>query len=114
MSSSRTYSSITGPRTQKIKEGTRTWPYSRKRGFDEDGDGKNVWYENRDTLLKYGVIEEAESVGRSPIYRMDMDDPVFPAAGSARTRSGSAKRDGGVTDSSALDRSQDLGSSRED
>lgn len=38
----------------------------------------DTWYEHRDTLVDvYGVIEEAEPAGNSPMYRVDMDDPII-------------------------------------
>lgn len=36
----------------------------------------DTWYEHRDDLLRFGVIEEAEPAGNSPMYRVDMDDPL--------------------------------------
>ena len=36
-----------------------------------------TWYRNRDALLDtYGVIEEAGSAGNSPLYRVDMENPI--------------------------------------
>lgn len=36
----------------------------------------DTWYEHRDDLLAYGVIEEAGHAGNSPLYRVDMDDEI--------------------------------------
>lgn len=37
----------------------------------------DTWYEHRDDLINlYGVIEEAGNAGNSPLYRVDMDDPI--------------------------------------
>lgn len=38
--------------------------------------GRNAWYDNRDELLEVGAIEEAGSAGNSPMYRVNMDDPL--------------------------------------
>jgi len=36
-----------------------------------------TWYRNRDALLDtYGVIEEAGNAGNSPLYRVDMENPI--------------------------------------
>lgn len=38
----------------------------------------DTWYQHRDELVDvYGVIEEADPVGNSPMYRVDMDDPII-------------------------------------
>ena len=36
----------------------------------------DTWYQHRDDLLAYGVIEEAAPAGNSPMYRVDMDHPI--------------------------------------
>lgn len=36
----------------------------------------DTWYDHRDDLLAYGVIEEAGQAGNSPLYRVDMDDEI--------------------------------------
>jgi hypothetical protein len=36
----------------------------------------DTWYDHRDDLLAYGVIEEAGNAGNSPLYRVDMDDEI--------------------------------------
>lgn len=38
--------------------------------------GANAWYDNRDDLLDLGVVEQAGHAGNSPLYRVDMDDPI--------------------------------------
>jgi hypothetical protein len=38
---------------------------------------RDTWYEHRDRLVeRYQVIEEAGHAGNSPLYRVDMDDPI--------------------------------------
>lgn len=36
----------------------------------------DIWYEHWDALVAYGVIEKAGQAGNSPLYRVDMDDPI--------------------------------------
>lgn len=37
----------------------------------------DTWYKHRDELIEtYGVIEEAGNMGNSPLYRVDMEDPL--------------------------------------
>jgi hypothetical protein len=37
----------------------------------------DTWYRHRDDLIeRYGVIEEAGHAGNSPMYRVDMDNPI--------------------------------------
>lgn len=37
-----------------------------------------TWYDHRDLLVeRYQVIEEAGNAGNSPLYRVDMDDPII-------------------------------------
>ena len=36
----------------------------------------DTWYEHRDDLLKFGVMEEAEPAGNSPMYRANREDPI--------------------------------------
>ena len=36
----------------------------------------DTWYKYREDLLDYGVIEEAEAAGNSPMYRVNLDDPI--------------------------------------
>ena len=37
-----------------------------------------TWYEHRDDLIHdYGVIEEAGKMGNSPLYRVDMENPII-------------------------------------
>lgn len=38
--------------------------------------GANAWYDNRDDLLELGVVRRAGQAGNSPLYRVDMDDPI--------------------------------------
>ena len=38
---------------------------------------QHTWYEHRDDLLDYGVVEEAGSAGNSPLYRVDMEHPII-------------------------------------
>jgi hypothetical protein len=40
---------------------------------------RNAWYDNKETLIdRYAVIEEAESAGNSPMYRVNRDnDPII-------------------------------------
>lgn len=38
--------------------------------------GTNAWYDNRDDLLDLGVVEHVGNAGNSPLYRVDMDDPI--------------------------------------
>lgn len=38
--------------------------------------GTNAWYDNRDDLLDLGVVQRAGHAGNSPLYRVDMDDPI--------------------------------------
>jgi hypothetical protein len=40
------------------------------------GVGRSSWYEHVDDLLAFGVIEQADKAGNSPLYRADMDDPI--------------------------------------
>jgi hypothetical protein len=38
---------------------------------------QHTWYEHRDELVDvYGVIEEAGNAGNSPLYRVDMENPI--------------------------------------
>lgn len=38
---------------------------------------QHTWYEHRDELVDvYGVVEEAGSAGNSPLYRVDMENPI--------------------------------------
>lgn len=37
----------------------------------------DTWYKHRDDLINlYGVIEEVENTSGSPVYRVNMDDPI--------------------------------------
>ena len=37
----------------------------------------DTWYKHRDDLIHdYGVIEEAGNMGNSPLYRVDMENPI--------------------------------------
>lgn len=37
----------------------------------------DTWYNHRDELVEtYEVIEEAGNMGNSPLYRVDMEDPI--------------------------------------
>ena len=39
---------------------------------------KDTWYEHREDLIDtYGVVEIAGHAGNSPLYRVDMDDPII-------------------------------------
>ena len=46
--------------------------------------GRNAWYDNKDELLEAGVIEEAGHAGNSPMYRVNMDDPLVQRLAEAR------------------------------
>ena len=38
---------------------------------------QHTWYEHRDELVDvYGVVEEAGNAGNSPLYRVDMSNPI--------------------------------------
>lgn len=38
---------------------------------------QHTWYEHRDELVDvYGVIEEAGNAGNSPLYRVNMENPI--------------------------------------
>ena len=42
------------------------------------GISHDTWYKHRDDLIDvYGVVEEAGNMGNSPLYRVDMDDPII-------------------------------------
>lgn len=46
---------------------------------------RDGWYEHRDDLVEtFGVIEEATPAGNSPMYRVDMDDPLVKRLSDAR------------------------------
>jgi hypothetical protein len=37
----------------------------------------DTWYQHRDDLVDlYGVVEEAGNMGNSPLYRVDMENPI--------------------------------------
>lgn len=38
--------------------------------------GVNAWYDNKGDLIDLGVVKEAGHAGNSPLYRVEMDDPV--------------------------------------
>ena len=38
--------------------------------------GANAWYDNRDDLLDLGVVQRAGHAGNSPLYRVDLGDPI--------------------------------------
>lgn len=38
--------------------------------------GTNAWYDNRDDLLDLGVVQPVGHAGNSPLYRVEMDDPI--------------------------------------
>lgn len=38
--------------------------------------GRSSWYNCVDDLLLFGVIEQVDSAGNSPLYRVDMDDEI--------------------------------------
>lgn len=41
------------------------------------GISHDTWYKHRDDLIDvYGVVEEAGNMGNSPLYRVEMDDPI--------------------------------------
>lgn len=40
------------------------------------GIGRSSWYNCVDDLLLFGVIEQVDSAGNSPLYRVDMDDEI--------------------------------------
>lgn len=44
---------------------------------ERSGISHDTWYKHRDDLIDvYGVVEEAGNMGNSPLYRVDMDDPI--------------------------------------
>lgn len=43
------------------------------------GVGRSSWYEHVDDLLAFGVVEQVDKAGNSPLYRTDMDDPLVDA-----------------------------------
>jgi hypothetical protein len=46
---------------------------------------RDGWYEHRDDLVEtFGVIEEAAPAGNSPMYRVDMEDPLVKRIREAR------------------------------
>ena len=44
--------------------------------YERAGIGANAWYDNKDDLIEMGVIKEAGNAGNSPLYRVEMDDPI--------------------------------------
>lgn len=41
------------------------------------GISHDTWYKHRDDLINvYDVVEEAGNMGNSPLYRVEMDDPI--------------------------------------
>lgn len=52
-----------------------TAPMNPARICDRASISRSAWYDNKEMLIdRYGVIEEAESVGNSPMYRVNRDD----------------------------------------
>lgn len=46
---------------------------------------RDSWYDHREELLEtFGVIEEKEPAGNSPMYRVDLDDPLIERLSEAR------------------------------
>ena len=40
------------------------------------GVGRSSWYEHVDDLLAFGVVEQVDKAGNSPLYRANPDDPM--------------------------------------
>jgi len=40
------------------------------------GIDRSTFYDHVDDLLAYGVVEQTRTVGNSPMYRIDRDDPA--------------------------------------
>ena len=47
----------------------------------------DTWYAHRDDLLDFGVIEEAEAAGNSPMYRVEFEDAELVDVGKRNDRS---------------------------
>lgn len=46
---------------------------------------RDSWYDHKDDLVEtFGVIEEADQAGNSPMYRVDLDDPLITRLREAR------------------------------
>jgi hypothetical protein len=46
---------------------------------------RDGWYEHRDDLVEtFDVVEEVEPAGNSPMYRVDLDDPLVQRLREAR------------------------------
>lgn len=46
---------------------------------------RDSWYDHRDDLVEtFGVIDEVDQAGNSPMYRVDLDDPLIKRLSEAR------------------------------
>lgn len=45
---------------------------------------RDSWYDHKDDLETFGLIEEADQAGNSPMYRVDLDDPLIKRLREAR------------------------------
>ena len=50
---------------------------------------RGTWYRHRDDLIDtYGVVEEADQAGNSPLYRVDMEHPIIKRLAEIRELAG--------------------------
>lgn len=45
---------------------------------------RDSWYDHKDDLETFGVIEKVDQAGNSPMYRVDLDDPLIKRLREAR------------------------------